>query len=187
MPVRAFIAINLPADLKDSLESKLLHLKKISSGAKWVRKENLHITLKFLGTTEEAQIAAITDVLQEVSLKYKSFEIAYEETGGFPNIRRPKVIWIGIRDKSALIEIGSEIEEKLEKLGFPKESRKFSPHLTVARVKEAKNYSSLEKKLKELEKIEFGTMTANSIALMKSDLEQSGAKYSIIEEFRLLS
>ncbi len=201
MTIRSFIAININDSLRGKIGDIVNGLVETNADVRWVKSENLHITLKFLGNINEEEIQLIKDVLMKVSSKYYSFGILLENIGCFPNIKRPRIIWIGIRDSSAIIQIYKDIDKMLFKAGFEKEKKAFSPHITIGRVKSMNGYIKVKDKIKTLninnkEKPEinhvqltdfiFGNMTMNSLSLMRSDLSRSGAKYTLIEDFPLI-
>jgi 2'-5' RNA ligase len=138
---RLFIAIDLPLELKEKIYEYELELKKIiERGVKWVELENIHITLRFLGETDEEKIIDIEKIMDSMSANFYPFLISIGGLGAFPNLKNPRVIWIGIgKGENELRELSDKLETKIRKLGFRKEEREFSPHLTIGRVKEKIN------------------------------------------------
>ncbi len=150
---------------------------------KWVRPENLHITLKFLGDINEESIDTIAQKLSELSANHWAFQVELKTIGAFPNLKRPNALWIGITKTTALEALHRGIEEGMSTAGFKKEDRPFTPHLTIARVKGMRDYHGLYEKLKALSDKDFGVCDTAEIVLMKSDLMPGGAKYMRLKSF----
>jgi 2'-5' RNA ligase len=180
---RGFIAVDIP------VFSKILEFEKdiINSGAdvKLVEPENIHITLKFLGDTEEGLINNIGEVIKKSCENMDPFNIVLKSSGVFPNYNYIKVVWIGIENIENLAEISSSIDEGVSKFGFEKEKRKFSAHLTIGRVKSAKNKDRLLQIINKYNDVEFGDIDVNSIELKKSELTSNGPIYTTIKEVKL--
>lgn len=176
--MRTFIAIDIPKELKEKIYNAFNNERERIKGIKWVEKENLHITLKFLGEIKEEKIKEIERILDEVSDKFKSFEVSLGELGGFPEFKNPRVLWIGVSPYEKIEEIFKFIEDRAEKVSIEREGRKFHPHITVARVKEKKRISFEKKKFDDKFKV-------NRIVLFKSDLRKEGPIYTQIKEVKL--
>ncbi|MFX0087387.1 MAG: RNA 2',3'-cyclic phosphodiesterase [Candidatus Hodarchaeota archaeon] len=176
MMVRSFICVEITDQEITSVLNNYINELKMVKGVRTVKSSQLHLTLKFLGEISEKQLVSVQDSIKEI--KFPSFEIALEKFGVFPNINRIRVIWVGISDgNEKLKELAHLIEESLQPLGFFKEKRPFSPHLTLARVKYLK---SDEKKtlvhiIKNAERI--GTQYIDEVILKKSALTPNGAIY----------
>lgn len=180
--MRSFIAIELPKTMQSVLSDIQRDFKKSDADVRWVRPENIHLTLKFLGTVEESMIRSITDVLKKASGKSRAFTLALSGVGIFPDVRSPRVVWIGTKECAVLIDLQRDIEEGLALLGFEREKRKFTAHLTLGRFKSARGKRTLMEILETCRGREFGSFGVGSISLMKSDLSQAGAKYMRIAE-----
>ncbi|MBS7655866.1 RNA 2',3'-cyclic phosphodiesterase [Candidatus Bathyarchaeota archaeon] len=184
--IRCFIAIDI--DQENILE-KILKIQKVlersNADLKLVEPQNIHVTLKFLGEIEEAKVNKVIEALK--TIQFKSFKINLKGLGAFPTINYPRVLWIGMANgfkESSLIF--TQLEEKLVKLGFPKEERGFSPHITIARVKSGRGKSELIKILQEFKNEEFGEITVESVKLKRSDLTSKGPIYSTLFEIKPL-
>src|SRR5437762_3129412 len=133
--MRLFVALELPAAVRENLGALLKALRAVSPQTRWVRPENLHLTLKFIGEVPETEFAVIRNALaaarsdQPVALEFRGL-------GFFPNEKRPRVFWAGIEASPNLKTLAAEIDRAMEKLGIPCEQRPFSPHLTLARSEE---------------------------------------------------
>jgi len=181
--IRAFIAIDTKAFPK--LIQLAQELKQTKANIKLVEPENIHITLKFLGDTDENLIEEINKIIEESVQKTKPFEIQLKNTGVFPNQNYIKVIWIGIHNGEKIAEIAQQIDEKLVELGFEKEKRPFSPHLTIARVKSAENKDRLLNIINKYQDATFQEIKIESIKLKKSKLTPKGPIYTTIRDVKI--
>ncbi|PNX48404.1 MAG: 2'-5' RNA ligase [Thermoplasmata archaeon M11B2D] len=177
---RGFIAIDITAT------SELLRFEKeirnTGADVKLVEPINIHITLKFLGDTDETSIDAIEQSMKESVKDIKPFPITLRGTGVFPNKNYIKVLWIGIIDPGAIETIAHAIDNSLSLLGFHKEKRGFSPHLTIGRVKTARNKQQLLGVVERYSKEEFAVHQVQSIVLKKSELTPKGPIYTTVRE-----
>lgn len=174
--MRLFIAIGLPDDIKQKIAALEESLQEISLNAKWVEPANLHLTLKFLGNCPTEKIVPIKEVIATTARKFKSFTPALKEFGFFPNPKRPRVFFIHTSEETTLKSIAQDLEEGLEKIGFPKEDR-FKSHITLARFKSPKNINSLAARLKD---IPLGdSFGVTEITLFESTLTPEGPLYAI--------
>jgi 2'-5' RNA ligase len=180
MSIRSFIAVQLNDELKTGIGELIKLLKKTGADVKWIKPENLHITLKFLGNIEEDQTGLIASRISDISLKHTNFDITLTGTGAFPDYRRARVIWIGIRDHNHLLRVVHDIEDAMEREGFDRERRPFSPHITIGRVRSTRGIDKLTAELVKYKSMDFGTQSAGSIHLIKSELKPGGAEYSTI-------
>lgn len=183
--MRCFIAIDMPDDIKKSVFELINGVDYKVKGIKWVPPENIHLTLKFLGEIKEEQLKEIKSRLDFISSNHKEFDIIISKIGGFPSLKNPNVLWIGIDHSEELCRLYEDIANAMFDLGFEKEDRKFSPHLTIARIKDKKNIDPIIKSLITLKDKSFGSVKVQEILLMKSVLKPTGAEYSKIEAFRL--
>ncbi len=184
MNQRLFIAINLDDLLKKQLSIILEDFKKEESSVKWVEAHNLHITLKFLGDTPEEKIIHIKRALKDIN--YQSFSLKLKDPGCFPNTKQPRVVWLGISEgKDDLLKLNTEVENSLEKQGFPTENKDFKCHITLGRVKKFKKIYAFEKFLKKIEGKDFIEQKIEHIDLMKSNLYPTGPVYEILEQYLL--
>ena len=171
--MRTFVAIEI--DNKDILRKIRSVQESTSFKAKPVRIDQIHFTLQFLGEVDEDKCEKVKNLLRTIT--FSQFDLSLKGVGGFPNLKNPRVIWVGTDKKGAekLIEVSKEIEMKLTELGFEKD-KKFKPHLTVLRVKHKIGDISL--RMKEYEAIEFGTQIISKIKLKRSVLSPKGPEYS---------
>ncbi|MCX5687235.1 MAG: RNA 2',3'-cyclic phosphodiesterase [Candidatus Omnitrophica bacterium] len=181
--IRAFIAIEINNQTKQKISKLISILKKSNADAKWATEDKLHLTLKFLGNVHKDKIQEIANVISIISNNFKSFAVSFSEIGAFPNTSCPQVIWLGIdKGTESLKMLNDKIEASLEKLGFAKESRKFEPHLTLARIRSSKNISNLKKLIGEISCNIGNEIPISKLILFQSNLNPKGAVYSILLE-----
>jgi 2'-5' RNA ligase len=187
--MRAFIAIELPREIKDSLVQLQDKLKSSSADVKWVEPNNIHLTLKFLGEIEDERLGRINSILENIAENKIPFHASISSIGAFPRISSPRVIWAGIDegDKETK-EIVKILEERIEKLGIPKEDRAFSSHITIGRRRSGLNIDKLSQSLKTLEndfaKRNLG-FNVTKITLFNSTLTPKGPIYEVLKEANL--
>lgn len=182
--MRTFIAVEIEPSIKEKISSLVGEFGKTGAKVSWVKKESIHLTLKFLGEVEEKKIKEVSEKLKLIASKIKPFRIKVEGTGWFPEKgSSPRVLWIGIKYHEQMKILWEEIEKELEKTGFRKEVRGFSPHITIGRVK---GNGSIHKVLEVLRKSmthTFGEMEVKRVILFQSILKPDGAEYIPIEKF----
>jgi RNA 2',3'-cyclic 3'-phosphodiesterase len=183
--MRCFISVNLDQALKGEIHTAVERLRTEKADVKWVPAGNLHITLKFLGETGEETVARLEDLLSPLAARHESFRISLRGLGLFPDRRRPRVVWIDLIDSGGLGEIQKDIEQTVSTLGFEREDRPFSPHLTIGRVKSPRGMTPLLSAIETLKEKDFGNIEVNAVSLMKSDLKPTGAQYATLAEFHL--
>jgi 2'-5' RNA ligase len=183
--MRTFIAIELPERIKKKIEELQAPLKKTNAFVSWVKPENIHVTLKFLGEVPENKINEVFSATDKALEGAKKFTMSLKGMGAFPDFRRPRVIWIGAGSgEKELSYLANRIEEEMEKIGFPKEERKFSAHFTVGRVKSPKN---IEKLMELVKASDFQTddIEVSEMVVMKSQLHPAGAIYTPLKKIPL--
>lgn len=175
--IRAFIAVDLNPEVianiglaGDELRHHLRHVR-------WVAPANFHLTLKFLGSIEDAAEPAIGAALRREIGLFPRFTINAKGLGVFPSPARPRVLWVGFTG-DPLVLLASKIESALEPLGFAPESRRFTPHMTIGRWRESDSASApLRQQLAKWQKHEFGTSAVDAVNVMQSLLHPRGASY----------
>jgi 2'-5' RNA ligase len=183
--MRTFIAIELPEEIKKQIEKLQAPLKRTRAYVSWVKPGNIHVTLKFLGEVPEEKIDDVFSATERAVEGIGSFGMSLKGTGGFPNLRRPRVIWIGTGSGAEeLSRLAERMEQEMEKIGFPKENRKFSPHFTIGRVKSPRNIEELAGKV---ESAEFQTeeIRVTEVVVMRSQLNPAGAIYTPLKKVPL--
>ena len=181
--VRAFIAVDLSASVRSSVVKLIKSIEPHLDGTKWVSTENLHVTLKFLGDVPLNELPALIKAIQKGTEQVDAFDLEFLGCGAFPNLTAPKTIWIGC-DQGAddLTFLASRIEDELFTLGYPKESRKFSPHLTIGRVRKSSAASVLS--LTEFFTVQkqkpFGSCGVDEVVIYSSELTRQGPIYDVL-------
>lgn len=188
--VRSFVAIELPDRLKDELRGLEEQLKSAGNRAvKWVDPQSIHLTLKFLGNVPTGTLAEIIKAMEGVMAGIPPFHLEVKELGVFPNLRRLQIIWVGLTgDLEPLRQLQKKVESALAPLGFPPEAREFTPHLTLARVREGMPPDERERLGKLVISTRFAVATSidvDAISLMRSQLTRAGAIYSRIALIKL--
>lgn len=182
MELRCFIAIAIPETVRKEIREFTEPLRAARSDVRWVSADNLHITLKFLGATDETKIGPMTEAIRKQLCYYHTFYIRIAGTGCFPSERRPKVIWVGLSDHDSLSQLRRDIDELMTTFGYAPEGRPFSPHVTIGRVKPPGKIGTVVEGLSAGGQKNFGTFGVSGIRIMKSDLTPSGAVYTILSE-----
>ena len=187
--MRVFVAIDIDeknkaaiGDLQRQLQGKA-DIKK--GDVKWVNGDAMHLTLKFLGEIEDGKAAEVCEITKNVSTNHKTFELAVESVGHFGG-KAAQVVWIGTGAGSDnLCELQKDLEQQLESAGWPKETREFTGHLTLCRVKDSRAGVKLAQLTKEYEDFKLGTVSANSIKVYKSQLTPTGPIYTVLGDYKL--
>jgi len=180
--VRLFVALQIPPAVRKSLAEFLAVLRALSPQPRWVRTDNPHITLKFIGEVQPEKLGDIRLALSAVHSD-RSVTLDFRGVGFFPNEKRPRVFWAGVEASPNLARLASDIDRALEKLGVPPEKRPFSPHLTLARFEPPGLPEKLRAAIQESAAREFGSVEAEEFHLIESKLKSDGAEYTTLESF----
>ena len=174
--MRAFVALEIPGSVVDSLVQTQKELEATGADVKLVERENLHLNLKFLGELRDAEVAEAKSRLGRLSLK--GLDVTIRGVGAFPNSARPRVVWAGIapEDEPRVIPIARGVIGALEGIG-ERDDRPFRPHVTLARVRSGRNMRELTGVLRQIAGVEFGTVSLREIKLKSSTLTPSGPVY----------
>ena len=184
--VRAFIAIELNPQIRDELAKLQSQLKSSKADVKWTRPDAIHLTLKFLGNNTHEKLEDVKKTLDKISPHYKPFEISLFKIGGFPRLENLRVIWVGIDKGCSQAEaIAKDIERELSTMGFEKEKRAFTAHLTLGRARSPKGKRELVSKIETLDFKPSASCTVNKIVLFQSTLTPQGSIYTPLHESRL--
>ncbi len=184
--LRTFVAIEIPNNAKEQIAAVQSELKRHGDRVSWVKSTNIHLTLKFLGDVEESLIDSIGNKVQTAAEKSAPFSADIADVGAFPNLRRARVLWAGVNGgEIELRDLVRNLENELNDVGFPKEKRKFNPHLTIGRVKSPLSPHFMAW-IKQLE-FNAGTLPGKEIVFMRSELKPTGAVYTPLCKVRLLA
>jgi 2'-5' RNA ligase len=181
--LRAFVAIELPAYVCDAIQKQTTRLRQTLGNdfIRWVPTRNMHLTLKFLGDTAASHLDFLKQLLNREADSHPQFDIQLGGIGAFPNSRNPRLLWTGIHAPADLVSLQRGIESGASRLGYKPEERPFSPHLTIARVRQTASLTELQKIRTALDSIQFGNIAiarVDSIHLFKSDLQPGGSVYT---------
>lgn len=192
--MRLFVAFDLPEDVRRAIGEAVERLKPVCRDARWMRAENMHVTVKFIGHVPDDDTlrmggmrAALADIHSE-----RAVEMRFRGMGFFPNERRPRVFWCGMEATPNLAQLAGDMDRALGPLGVERESRPYVPHLTLARMapeKDVKWRAEIEKLVQEAQKskdFDFGTARESEFHLCESILKRSGAEYKKLESYRFV-
>ncbi len=183
--MRAFIGIDIDEAVRQKLVAAQGQLRATGAQLKPVEPPNIHVTMKFLGEVSKDKISAIADALRKAAAGTAQFNIDVRGIGVFPNLHYIRVVWAGVAEgRDEIIGLQQKIDCELGPLGFRSE-RGFVPHLTVARVKSAKQKERLAALVKEMTDAEFGVTRAQSVELKQSTLTSKGPIYSTLARAEL--
>ena len=186
--MRLFVALEIPSTVRDNLAALLKELRaadppSAKSRVRWVRPENLHVTLKFIGHIDAAKLDEIRGALAQVQSD-EPVDVRFRGVGFFPNEKRPRVLWVGTAASSNLVMLAHDIDQRLEPPGVPRETRDFTPHLTLARFDPPGISEKLRAAAQKDVTREFGALRTNEFHLIESKLKPSGAEYTTLHSFR---
>lgn len=184
--VRTFIAIMLDGSLHNTLTEVVEKFASSKASVKWVAPENTHVTLKFLGNVDEERLPEICAACERAAEGFGHIELEMKAVGCFPDMNRPKVVWLGIEKGTEQVErLQEKVEAELERIGFAREERGFTAHLTIGRVKGRQGISNLCRLLEEERNVFIGSMRADKISVMKSKTLPTGAVYTELKAIPL--
>jgi 2'-5' RNA ligase len=184
---RVFCAVELPQVTRQLVLAHIARLKEKFPDAKasWARDANLHLTLKFLGEIPTASVADFSKAVSLAVNQVQPFSLRLEQTGIFPTHGQPRVLWIGINDPSTqFAELHARLEEESSQVGFPRETRPFHPHLTIARLRHADNARALAATHKQME-FEPMDVAVAELLVIRSELGSEGSKYTVVSRHAL--
>ena len=181
--MRLFVGLEIPLAVRQNLATLLESFRAITKEPRWVRAENLHVTLKFLGEVAEGKVDAVRSELANTRSD-KPVALEFRGLGFFPNEKHPRVFWVGIEASPNLKTLAGNIQGGVEKLGIPREKREFSPHLTLARFERPRLPEELRKLIAANQQREFGSLRTNEFILVQSKLKPTGAEYTTIATFQ---
>ena len=183
--MRLFTGIDIPRDIAAHLTRLIEHLRP-GAHVKWTATYNLHITTKFIGEWPEERVDELVDRLRSVTNR-QPIAIRVEGLGWFPNPHNPRILWAGVQADPGLAQLAAETDAALSQLGIPAETKKFSPHLTLARIKEPVPLSPIRQSIAQLPSVEFGSFVADRFHLFHSKPGPSGSIYTKLADLPLIS
>jgi 2'-5' RNA ligase len=182
--MRLFCGLDLPEDVRERLERLLMHLRP-AAHLKWVPVYNLHLTLKFIGEWREEKLPELEAALRSIP-KRPAIPLDVRGLGWYPNGRNPRVFWASVEGGDALPALARDIEAALEPLGIAKETRAFTGHLTLARIKEPVPLEALRDAIAKIGPADFGAFSVDCFYLFRSQPGSAGSIYTKLSEFRFL-
>ena len=184
--MRAFIAIDLPGPLHTALANTQQAFRSACPGARWTHPEGIHLTLKFLGEISDPQMKHVVEALTPIAT-FEAFHVEVKGFGFFPDAGRPRVFWVGVEAPPALAELAARVDGALEKVGFLREPRAYTPHLTLARFPAPRAQPALEAALARYKAPAVGGFEASEFYLFESKLSPQGAQYRKVMRFPRLA
>ena len=189
--VRAFVALLLDDATRGAVAAQIERLRSLSRAVAWVPPQNLHLTLKFLGEQSETRLGEALGALEETAAGAAPFTIALHGVGAFPGMERPRILWVGVAEGALEARaLQSRLDTALGSRGFAGDDRPWHPHLTIGRVFDDRRWRreatpDLRHAIAEAARLGFGALAVTRLALMRSDLSPSGARYSELHSVSL--
>lgn len=184
--IRTFIAVELSKPIRDRAVALQAEIARSGTEVKWTEPENLHVTLIFLGEVADREVARVCRIVLDSASEMKRFPASVETVGCFPNPRRPRIVWVGIGQGSQeLCQIHDSLETPLLDLGYRREERRYTPHLTLGRVKSDCPTDKLSAALAKHAAWKGGEMTVEEIHVMGSELTPDGPRYTVLGRGKL--
>ena len=184
--MRTFVAFELSSQIRDQLGQLQRRLGRFDQAVRWVRPESIHLTIKFLGEVPDDRLAALSAAVDEVAAGSESFELAVGGTGCFPPRGAARVLWAGLEEPTGrLAHCHQSCEQVMERLGFEPERRRFSPHLTLGRVRQGAGGGGLREAVSKLAGFDGVRQTVGELILFESQLRPDGAVYTALHRAKL--
>jgi len=185
--IRTFVAVEIDAAVRAAADELIRQLAESGADVKWVEPENLHVTVKFLGEVDSRQLHQICRAVEAAVASQPPFDLEVRRAGAFPNARRPRTLWLGAgRGGEELAAVAREVDKQLQRLGYPRESRRFHAHLTLGRVRQGGAASGrLAELLAEQAEFQAGTSRVAEAVVFSSQLSRGGPVYEPLGRARL--
>jgi 2'-5' RNA ligase len=180
--IRTFLAVEVPAGLRQKAADVIRFLGRHQEGIKWVDPQNIHVTVKFLGDVEDAEIYEVCQVTAKAIADLQPFRVACHGVGAFPNAQRPRTVWLGIDDSARQFEqLHRRVDDALAGLRFPREVRRYQPHLTLGRVRHGKRPpTELTARIHEQSAVDLGEIDVEELVVFSSELTPDGPVYTAL-------
>lgn len=183
--LRLFIALPLPDDLKEHLGAAQESFRRFGGRVSWVAPKNMHLTVRFLGDTDDRLVPDLAKLLDRVAERHGRLTLTLDKLGAFPKMQRPRVFWAGFDgDLTSVGEMASQIEEGVCQLGFERERKRFRPHLTIARVRDSYGIDPLIESISTYQ-LQPISVLLSRLVLYKSTLTPRGPIYDVLHEAAL--
>lgn len=190
---RAFVAVLLDEQTRRAISAQIEKMRPLSKAVSWVPSHNLHLTLRFLGDQTEEQLIHLVPALEEAASGVPNFTLSLRGLGAFPGLEHPRTLWVGVSDGGPEVQrLQARVAETLERRGMPIEARTWQAHVTIGRISDDKRWrregmAEVRAAVVRAATVSFGSIQVASISLMRSDLFQSGARYTGIASLPLSS
>ena len=178
--IRSFVAVLLPEAVRARVGEAAAELRSRAGSVSWVREENFHVTLRFLGSVDEATLGRVHEALAAAAAGLAPFRLALGGFGGFPTAQAPRVLWVGLTaGAEPLVQLHARLEAALARRGIPPEGRGFHPHVTIGRAREPRGVAGIGELLDGTGG-PLGESLVEAVHLMRSDLHPAGARYGVL-------
>jgi 2'-5' RNA ligase len=178
--MRLFVALNLPATERQRIHESTRRLREGGFPVRWVEAAQIHLTVKFLGHVEDARAGEMERAVRGAARKARPFELRVGGVGAFPNLRNPRVVWIGVQAAPELNTLYEELEDRFAALGFERETRAFHPHLTLGRAKRGARAAKMRGLDATAAEVRYRSVVpVATLDLMESHVKRSGAEYEV--------
>lgn len=180
--IRTFIAVEVPAVLQQKAAGVVRTLSSGGAPMKWVEPQNIHVTVKFLGDVEDAEIYRVCRAAAEAVADLPAFQVCCRGVGAFPSSQRPRTVWLGIDDPAGSFqELYERLERAMSGLGYPREARRFQPHLTIGRLRHGqRQVGDLPARLAQQAERELGQIDVDEVIVFASELTPDGPVYTVL-------
>lgn len=186
--VRTFIAVNVTDEIQIAGERIIDTLRQSTHGARWVRRQNIHLTLKFLGDVDERELYSVCRNAAEAVQAAPSFLLLCRSLGAFPSASRPSTIWMGVDDRDGqLARLQQQVEVSMAALGFPAERRKYHGHITLGRIRSGRGSPELHSLIEKNTETDFGLLPVGELTVYRSELNRDGPNYTVVGRCPLTS
>ena len=184
--MRAFVAVEMADPIREALSALISDLRRINAPVKWVEAQNIHLTLKFIGSVPDASVARTIEILRACAGGIAPFSLDVNSAGGFPDLKRPKVVFVCAVDQPPVAaELARRLNEQMAEIGAERDDRPYQNHITLGRVREPRHLAQLTQRLESLQGKSFGSMQVSEVTLIESKLTTAGPIYSPVERVRL--
>lgn len=187
MEIRSFLAFEMPVKIKEIVSRTLKEMKKLPLDVRWVKADNIHITVVFMGNISEDYLMPIGEAVSKICKRYGPFDVTLTGSGIFGSLRNPRVLWIGLDgDLTRLSYFRNSLQKNLKPFGIKEEKRRFKPHLTLGRFRKGSgSIVNMDELLSEYQNVTSPTCTVEELILFRSELRPAGAIYSRLETWPL--
>ena len=187
MVIRSFLAFELPYNIKKMVRQVSEHIRRANLNVRWVNVDNIHLTVVFMGNIREEDIPAIKGQIRKACMEFGPFDIELNGLGVFPNVQRPRVLWLGLDgDIERMSSLKSALQELLKPFGIKEEKRSFRPHLTMGRFRKPnRGDSTLDNIISQYKDLDGPVCQLKELIMFKSELKREGAEYTKMESWPL--